>query len=80
MSRSYKKHPHWTIRCRSGSKLFRRYHAKRVRQDLDISNGSAYKRLVCIWDLEDYKEVEFRPYDNRIFEMDEDYYNKAKRK
>lgn len=59
MSRSYKKHPHWTIRDHAGSKKFRRYHAKKVRKDLDIPNGSAYKRLVNIYDLEDYKHTEF---------------------
>ncbi len=62
MSRSYKKYPHWTIRDRS-SKLFRRFHAKKVRKNWDIDNGSAYKRLVHIWDLEDYKHTEFKSYD-----------------
>lgn len=63
MSRSYKKYPHWTCRSRD-SKWFRRNHAKKVRKNWDIPNGGAYKRLVCIWDLEDYKFTEFRKFES----------------
>lgn len=52
MSRSYRK-PWWTEGTKR--KPEKRQANKRVRKQEDLSEGNAYKKIYCSWDICDYK-------------------------
>lgn len=56
MSRSYKKHPSFVCRLRSG----KAYANRRIRHnpiDVDIADGGTYKKFYEQWDIVDWHHV-----------------------
>ena len=54
MSRSYR---HTDMVKQQNSKGMKRFANKRVRHDLDIPSGKAYKKKFCSYDICDYKWI-----------------------
>ena len=64
MSRSYKKNPGYTDYSRGRTKYMKRLASKSVRNyDGNLSNGCSYKKLLCSYDIRDWKCIYYGPSD-----------------
>lgn len=60
MARSYQKVPGWTDNGRH-TRYAKKQANKRVRRTDDISDGNAYRKVYCSWDICDYRFLEYNP-------------------
>lgn len=78
MSRSYKKEPVVKDYNRDSKKYANRK-VRRKFKNCDYSNGNAYRKLCCSWDICDYKFREtYREYEGRKRRYEYDYINGVK--
>lgn len=70
MSRSYRK-PYWTQDYGSKArKLAKRWSNRKVRRNLDINNGAAYKKLFNSWDICDWKIYQDREENEEFWKVE----------
>lgn len=59
MSRSYKRVAHFADYTKHRTRWAKRQASKHARKIADISNGSAYKKEYCSWNIRDFDSTSF---------------------